>query len=174
MILTLTVISKKTVLKILSLIFKNFSIQAEPKGEDDHLFPWDLRICREKVGYPENEEDMKSAGFKDLAAENKFDVVGGLCENNDKFAIDRPLFDCWNKDESGSYPKYTPAVGDYMLIHESGAHGHSMGFQYNGKLRSAEILLRTDGTFLEMRRPETREDLFACIPDAVPETFTKL
>ncbi|QDT17145.1 diaminopimelate decarboxylase [Alienimonas californiensis] len=77
------------------------------------------------------------------------DVVGSLCENNDKFAIDREL----------------PAVerGDVLAIHDAGAHGHSMGFQYNGKLRSAEYLLKEDGSVEQIRRAETYDDLFATL-----------
>ena len=77
------------------------------------------------------------------------DVTGSLCENNDKFAIDRKL----------------PAVeqGDIVVIHDAGAHGHAMGFNYNGKLRSAELLLRTDGSVIEIRRAETSDDLFATL-----------
>ena len=77
------------------------------------------------------------------------DVVGSLCENNDKFAIDREL------------PKIDP--GDLLVIHDTGAHGHSMGFQYNGKLRSAELLLKEDGSVQQIRRKETVEDLFATL-----------
>merc|ERR1719440_1534296 len=85
---------------------------------------------------------------KDLITQDSvFDVVGGLCENNDKFAIDRKL----SKE---------PDVGDVMLIHDSGAHGHSMGFNYNGKLRSAEVLAQTSGDFKLIRRGETYHDLF--------------
>ena len=78
-----------------------------------------------------------------------YDVVGSLCENNDKFAIDRPL----------------PAIarGDTLVIHGAGAHGHSMGFQYNGKLRSAEVLLRPDGSFELIRRAETVDDYLATL-----------
>ena len=77
------------------------------------------------------------------------DVVGSLCENNDKFAIDRKL----------------PRVeeGDLLVIHDTGAHGHSMGFQYNGKLRSAELLLREDGSVEQIRRAETAGDYFATL-----------
>jgi diaminopimelate decarboxylase len=77
------------------------------------------------------------------------DVTGSLCENNDKFAIDRKL----------------PEVdaGDVVVIHDAGAHGHAMGFNYNGKLRSAELLLRTDGEVVEIRRAETPDDLFATL-----------
>jgi diaminopimelate decarboxylase len=78
-----------------------------------------------------------------------FDVVGSLCENNDKFAIDRPL------------PEVE--IGDTLVIHDAGAHGHSMGFQYNGKLRSAEILLRPDGSTKQIRRAETLDDYFATL-----------
>jgi len=79
----------------------------------------------------------------------KYDVTGSLCENNDKFAINRML------------PELEP--GDIMVIHDTGAHGHAMGFNYNGKLRSAELLLRENGEVLQIRRPETADDYFATI-----------
>ena len=79
----------------------------------------------------------------------KCDVTGSLCENNDKFAIDREL------------PEMRP--GDLVAIHDAGAHGHAMGFQYNGKLRSAELLLREDGSVKEIRRAETLADYFATL-----------
>lgn len=83
------------------------------------------------------------------------DVTGSLCENNDKFAIDREL------------PEVEP--GDLLVIHDAGAHGHAMGFNYNGKLRSAELLLRPDGDVVEIRRAETIEDLFATLDmEALP------
>jgi len=78
-----------------------------------------------------------------------YDVVGSLCENNDKFAKQRSL------------PKIE--VGDLLVIHDAGAHGHSMGFNYNGKLRSAELLKRPDGSVVEIRRAETYNDLFATL-----------
>ncbi|TGC09204.1 diaminopimelate decarboxylase [Methanolobus halotolerans] len=78
-----------------------------------------------------------------------YDVTGSLCENNDKFAIDRLL------------PKVER--GDILVIHDTGAHGHAMGFNYNGKLRSAEILLNEDKSFMEIRRAETLEDYFATL-----------
>lgn len=82
-------------------------------------------------------------------AAKKFDVVGSLCENNDKFAIDREIIE--------------PEIGDYSVIHDCGAHGHSMGFNYNGKLRSAELLLKENGDFQMIRRAETYDDLFATL-----------
>ena len=78
-----------------------------------------------------------------------YDVTGSLCENNDKFAIDRSL------------PKIEE--GDLVVLHEAGAHGFAMGFNYNGKLRSAEVLLHEDGTFRMIRRAETIEDYFATL-----------
>ena len=86
-----------------------------------------------------------------------YDVTGSLCENNDKFAIDRSL----------------PGVeiGDILVIHDTGAHGHSMGFNYNGKLRSAELLLREDGSILEIRRAETADDYFATLDFEKLEQF---
>ena len=77
------------------------------------------------------------------------DVTGSLCENNDKFAIDRKL------------PEIK--VGDIIVIHDSGAHGYAMGFNYNGKLRSAELLLKPDGSVEQIRRAETVDDYFATL-----------
>ncbi len=82
-------------------------------------------------------------------ATQRYDVTGSLCENNDKFAIARPL------------PPLAP--GDLVVIHDAGAHGHAMGFNYNGKLRSAELLLREDGSTALIRRAETVEDYFATL-----------
>lgn len=89
------------------------------------------------------------AGKEDAPCDHLYDVTGGLCENNDKFAVDRWL----------------PAVqpGDFVVIHDTGAHGHAMGYNYNGKLRSAEVLLREDGTAELIRRAETPEDYFATL-----------
>lgn len=87
------------------------------------------------------------SGKEHAPCDHIYDVVGGLCENNDKFAIQRPL------------PKIE--LGDLLVIHDTGAHGHSMGYNYNGKLRSAELLLREDGTVKLIRRAETPEDYFA-------------
>lgn len=86
---------------------------------------------------------------KEGASTETVDVVGSLCENNDKFAIDREL------------PK--TERGDYLVIHDSGAHGHSMGFQYNAKLRSAELLLKKDGNVQLIRRAETKSDYFGTL-----------
>ena len=77
------------------------------------------------------------------------DVTGSLCENNDKFAIDRAI------------PQVE--IGDLVVIHDAGAHGHSMGFNYNAKLRSAELLLREDGEVVQIRRAETIGDYFATL-----------
>lgn len=86
-------------------------------------------------------------GKEDAPCDHKYDVTGGLCENCDKFAVDRML------------PKID--MGDYVAIHDTGAHGFSMGYNYNGKLRSAELLLREDGSVKQIRRAETPEDYFA-------------
>lgn len=88
-------------------------------------------------------------GKENAPCDTVVDVVGSLCENNDKFAVQRSL----------------PAaeIGDYLVIHDAGAHGHSMGFQYNGKLRSAELLLQPDGTVRQIRRAETLDDYFATL-----------
>jgi diaminopimelate decarboxylase len=88
-------------------------------------------------------------GKEKAPADHVYDVTGSLCENNDKFAIDRRL------------PGI--AIGDIVVIHDTGAHGHAMGFNYNGKLRSAELLLRPDGTATQIRRRETIEDLLATL-----------
>ena len=88
-------------------------------------------------------------GKEDAPTDHVYDVTGGLCENCDKFAIDRPL------------PEIVP--GDYLFIHDTGAHGFSMGYNYNGKLRSAEILLKEDGSMRLIRRAETKEDYFATL-----------
>ena len=87
----------------------------------------------------------------------KYDVTGSLCENNDKFAIDRML------------PELSP--GDIVVIHDTGAHGHAMGFNYNGKLRSGELLLRENGEVTEIRRPEPIEDYFATLDFKGLESF---
>lgn len=86
-------------------------------------------------------------GKEDAPCDHKYDVAGSLCENNDKFAIDRML------------PKID--MGDLLVIHDTGAHGFSMGYNYNGKLRSAELLLKEDKTVELIRRAETPKDYFA-------------
>jgi len=87
---------------------------------------------------------------KENAQKSKiYDVVGSLCENNDKFAIDREL------------PEIE--IGDILVIHDTGAHGYAMGFNYNGKLRSAELLLKEDGSVELIRRAETLDDYFATL-----------
>ena len=88
-------------------------------------------------------------GKEDHPLEYTYDVTGSLCENNDKFAIDR------------KFPKIE--VGDIIIIHDTGAHGHAMGFNYNGKLRSAELLLKQNGEVEMIRRAESVEDYFATI-----------
>ena len=86
-------------------------------------------------------------GKEDQPCDHQYDVTGALCENNDKFAVDRML------------PKID--IGDLLVIHDTGAHGHAMGYQYNGRLRSAEVLLQADGSTRLIRRAETPEDYFA-------------
>ena len=88
-------------------------------------------------------------GKEDMPCDHKYDVVGSLCENNDKFAIDRML------------PEIE--IGDLLVIHDSGAHGFAMGYNYNGKLRSAEYLLKEDGSVEMIRRAETPADYFATL-----------
>lgn len=86
-------------------------------------------------------------GKEKAPCDHKYDVTGGLCENNDKFAVDRML------------PKID--MGDLLFIHDAGAHGFAMGYNYNGKLRSAEVLLKEDGSTQLIRRAETPADYFA-------------
>ena len=86
-------------------------------------------------------------GKEGQAEDQMYDVVGSLCENNDKFAVDR----------------YLPKIdkGDYLVIHDTGAHGYAMGYNYNGKLKSAELLLKEDGSVQMIRRAETAQDYFS-------------
>ena len=93
-------------------------------------------------------------GKEALPPAGTVDVVGSLCENNDKFAVDRPL------------PKVE--AGDILVIHDAGAHGHSMGYNYNGRLRCAELLLTQAGEVRMIRRAETMADYFATL-DVDPE-----
>ena len=86
-------------------------------------------------------------GKEDAPCDHKYDITGSLCENNDKFAIDRML------------PKID--MGDLLVLHDTGAHGFSMGYNYNGKLKSAELLLKEDGSVQMIRRAETVKDYFA-------------
>ena len=88
-------------------------------------------------------------GKEDAPCDHVYDVVGSLCENSDKFAIDRTL------------PEIE--IGDVLVIHDTGAHGFSMGYNYNGKLRSAELLRKEDGSVELMRRAETPDDYFATL-----------
>ncbi|WP_378954913.1 diaminopimelate decarboxylase family protein [Pelosinus sp. sgz500959] len=88
-------------------------------------------------------------GKEEYPLDHVYDVTGSLCENNDKFAIDRSL------------PKID--IGDIVVIHDAGAHGHAMGFNYNGKLRSSELLLKADGSVSMIRRAETLADYFATL-----------
>ncbi len=96
-------------------------------------------------------------GKENLPCNHVYDVTGSLCENNDKFAIQRNL------------PEIE--IGDILAIHDAGAHGHAMGFNYNGKLRSAELLLRADGSVKMIRRAETVEDYLATVDLAGVKEF---
>jgi diaminopimelate decarboxylase len=118
-------------------------------------------IYREYVGVDASMADLMRPGMygayhhltvsgKETApATETYDVVGSLCENNDKFAVQRKL------------PKID--TGDLLVIHDAGAHGRAMGFNYNGKLRCGELLLRPDGSAVNIRRAETIDDLFATL-----------
>jgi len=92
---------------------------------------------------------MTVVGKETLPLDHVYDVTGSLCENNDKFGIDRQL------------PQID--IGDILVMHDTGAHGHAMGFNYNGKLRSAELLLQKDGSVAMIRREETLADYFATL-----------
>lgn len=93
--------------------------------------------------------EVSVSGKENAPKDHVYDVVGSLCENCDKFAIQRPL------------PEIN--IGDLVIIHDAGAHGRAMGFNYNGKLRAGEILMREDGSFVQIRRRETVDDLFATL-----------
>ena len=101
--------------------------------------------------------EVTVSGKEDAPKDHVYDVVGSLCENCDKFAVQREL------------PKID--IGDLVIIHDAGAHGRAMGFNYNGKLRCGELLLRTDGTVKEIRRRETINDLFATLDLEGVENF---
>ena len=88
-------------------------------------------------------------GKEQAVCDHIYDVTGGLCENNDKFAVDRNL------------PKID--MGDILYVHDTGAHGHAMGYNYNGKLRSAELLLKENGEVTLLRRADTPQDYFATL-----------
>ena len=118
-------------------------------------------IYREYIGLDASMADLMRPGLygayhhitvvgkEDAPATETYDVVGSLCENNDKFALQRQL------------PRISP--GDYLVIHDAGAHGRAMGFNYNGKLRCGELLLRPDGTIARISRGETVDDYFATL-----------
>lgn len=93
--------------------------------------------------------EVTVSGKENAPKDHVYDVVGSLCENCDKFAVQRPL------------PKID--IGDLLIIHDAGAHGRAMGFNYNGKLRAGELLLRENGEVMQIRRRETVEDLFATL-----------
>jgi len=123
-------------------------------------------IYREYIGVDASMADLMRPGMygayhhvsvvdkEDAPADRVYDVVGSLCENCDKFAVQREL------------PEISP--GDFVVIHDAGAHGRAMGFNYNAKLRAGELLLREDGKIVEIRRRETVDDYFATLD------FTKL
>jgi diaminopimelate decarboxylase len=96
-----------------------------------------------------------------------YDVVGSLCENNDKFAVQRKLPKITAAAENPADPNH----GDYVVIHDAVAHGRAMGFNYNGKLRCGELLLRPDGSIVQIRRAETVEDYFATLDMKALDTF---
>lgn len=102
--------------------------------------------------------ELTVSGKENAPKDHVYDVVGSLCENCDKFAVQRQL------------PEIK--IGDLLIIHDAGAHGRSMGFNYNGKLRCGELLLRADGSVKEIRRRETINDLFATIDLAGVENFS--
>jgi diaminopimelate decarboxylase len=126
------------------------------------------------------------AGKENAPLSETYDIVGSLCENNDKFAIQRklpkiktsaealiktaaPIPDPQSPVPSPQSP--IPPPGDFVVIHDAGAHGRAMGFNYNGKLRCGELLLRQDGSVVQIRRAETVEDYFATLDTASLKNF---
>lgn len=101
--------------------------------------------------------EVTISGKENAPKDHVYDVVGSLCENCDKFAVQRSL------------PKID--IGDLVIIHDAGAHGRAMGFNYNGKLRCGELLLREDGSIVQIRRKETIDDLFATLDLSGVEKF---
>ena len=101
--------------------------------------------------------EVTVSGKENAPKDHVYDVVGSLCENCDKFAVQRQL------------PEIKP--GDLLIIHDAGAHGRAMGFNYNAKLRCGELLLRPDGSVKEIRRRETMEDYFATLDFAGLDSF---
>ena len=101
--------------------------------------------------------EITVSGKEDAEKDHVYDIVGSLCENCDKFAVDRKM------------PEIK--TGDLLIIHDAGAHGRAMGFNYNGKLRCGELLLREDKKVIQIRRKETIDDLFATLDIAGVETF---
>jgi diaminopimelate decarboxylase len=95
-------------------------------------------------------------GTENAEPSETYDIVGSLCENSDKFAVQRKL-PAITVDSDGK------GAGDLVILHDAGAHGRAMGFNYNGKLRCGELLLREDGTVQQIRRAETMEDYFATL-----------
>lgn len=101
--------------------------------------------------------EITVSGKENAEKDHVYDIVGSLCENCDKFAVDRKM------------PEIK--TGDLLIIHDAGAHGRAMGFNYNGKLRCGELLLREDKKIIQIRRKETIDDLFATLDIAGVETF---
>ena len=101
--------------------------------------------------------EVTVVGKENAPKDHVYDVTGRLCENCDKFAVQREL------------PEIE--TGDYVIIHDAGAHGRAMGCNFNGMLRAGEILLRSDGTFKQIRRRETVEDYFATLDFAGLKDF---
>jgi len=100
-------------------------------------------------------------GKENMPLSETYDVVGSLCENNDKFAVQRRLPKIETAAEAIAQGK--SALGDFVVMHDAGAHGRAMGFNYNGKLRCGELLLRPDGSVVQIRRAETADDYFATL-----------
>ena len=123
-----------------------------------------------RPGYYGTYHHITIPGKENSPCDHIYDIVGSLCENNDKFAIQRKMpkievaSDCM--EPGNAFPvdgRPLDSRGDLVVIHDAGAHGRSMGFNYNGKLRSRELLLRPDGSIMQIRRAETAEDYFATL-----------
>ena len=102
--------------------------------------------------------EITVSGKENVPCDRVYDVAGSLCENCDKFAVQRSL------------PEID--MGDLLIVHDAGAHGRAMGFNYNGKLRAGELLLRSDGSVVQIRRAETIDDYFATLDFTGLDSFS--
>ena len=128
----------------------DYIISGQPENTNNYtLTPGEIKFIEDyrRLDQYGKELVVLVLGKENEPCDHKYDVTGSLCENNDKFAVDRML------------PKID--IGDYLVIHDTGAHGYAMGYNYNGKLKSPELLLKEDGSVQMIRRGETPRDYFA-------------